>query len=126
MAPKRIYTRANLDPNPPKAVQNPNKILKKSSSKVGKETYQLHKSTSLPDEGVEVVDEITFDLKFEHSLFRSKFEFDLGHIVFDPKLLVPITPKRFSNFSGKDQKLFWDIVDMGKNPSQQRGSLLVL
>lgn len=83
LAPKRIYTRANPNPNPPKAVENPEKILRKSSSKVGKETYHLYKSTCVPVEGVESIDEITFDLKFEHSLFRSKFESDLGQIVFD-------------------------------------------
>jgi len=43
-------------------------------------------------------------------MFRSKFESDLGHIVFDPKLLVPITPKSFSNFSSKDQKFFGDTL----------------
>jgi hypothetical protein len=90
MAPKRIYTRANLDPNPPEAVENPEKILRKSNSKVGKDTYQLHKSISLPAEGVESVDEIAYDLKFEHSLFRAKSESHLDHIIFDPKRLVPI------------------------------------
>ena len=110
MAPKRIYRRANPYPNPPKEVENPEKILRKSSSKVGKETYQLHKSTSSPAKGVESVDEMIFDLKFERSLFKSKFESDLGQIVFNPKLLEPITPKSFSNLLAKDQKLFWDTL----------------
>ena len=42
LVPKRIYTRANPDPNPPKAVENIEKILRKSSSKIEKETYQLY------------------------------------------------------------------------------------
>ena len=110
LAPRRIYTRANPDPNPPIAVENPEKILRKSSSKVGKETYELYKSTSLPVEGVESIDEVTFDLKFKHSLFKSKSESDLSHIVFDPKLLNPITPKSFANFLIEDQKLSWDTL----------------
>ena len=78
LAPKRIYTRANLDLNPSIAVENPEKTFRKSSSKVGKETYQLYKSTSLPPEGVESIDEVTFDLKFEHTLFKSKSESDVN------------------------------------------------
>lgn len=70
MAPKRIYTRSNPDPNPPIAVENPEKILRESSSKVGKETYQLYKSTNLPVEGVESIHEVTFDLKFEQIMFK--------------------------------------------------------
>ena len=54
------------------------KILTKSTSKGGKETFQLPKSTSLLAEGVESIDELIFDLKFEHSLFKSKFEPDLS------------------------------------------------
>ena len=107
LAPKRIYTRDNPDPNPSEAVENPKKILRKSNSKVGKETYQLHKSTSLPVEGVESINEIAYDLKFEHSLFRTKSESHLEHIIFDPKCLVPITSKTFSKYSTKDPKLFW-------------------
>ena len=53
-------------------------MLRKGSSKVGKETYQLYKSTSLPAEDVESIDEINFDLNFEHSLFKSKSQFDLS------------------------------------------------
>ena len=110
MASKRIYTRANLDLDPPEAVENPEKILRQSNSKVEKETYHLHKSTSLPAEGVESIDEMAYDLKFEHSLFRAKSESHLDHIIFYPKHLVPITPKTFSKYSTKDQKLFWDTL----------------
>lgn len=98
MAPNRIYTRAIPDPNPPKEVENPEKILRKSSSKVSKETYQLYKSTYLPVEVVKSIDEVTFHLKLEYSLFKSMSESDLSQIIFDPKLLSPITPKGFSIF----------------------------
>ena len=48
MDPKRIYTRANLDPNPPIVFENIERILRKTKSKVDKDTYQLYKSISLP------------------------------------------------------------------------------
>ena len=85
-------------------------LRKSSSSKVGKETYHLYKYIYLLAEGVESVDELTFDLKFEHSLFKSKSESDLSQMVFDPKLFNPITTKKFSNFSAKDQKKNWDTL----------------
>ena len=98
MAPKRIYTRANLDPKPPIAIENPEMILRKSISKVGKETYQLYKSTYLPDKCVGSIDEVTFDLKFEHSFFKSKSESNLSQVFLDPKLK--------SYYSKKFLKLF--------------------
>ena len=110
MAPKRIYTRANPDPNPPKVFENPENILRKSNSKVGKGTYQLYKSISLPAEGVESIDDIIFDVKFEHTLFKSKSKSDLTQLVFDPKYFSPITPRNSSSFSRADQKLFCDTL----------------
>ena len=102
LARKRIYARANPYPNPPIVFENPKRILRKSNSKVGKDTYQLYKSISLLAEGVDSIDEVIFNLKFEHTLFRSKSESDLSQIVLDPKIFSPITPKSFSNFYGKD------------------------
>ena len=78
LAPKIIYTRANLDPNPPIVFENLERILRKSNSKVWKDTYQLYKYISLPAEGVESIDEVIFGLKFEHTLFKSKSESDLS------------------------------------------------
>lgn len=73
MAPKRIYTRANSDPNPPEVFENPEKILKKSNSKVGNNTHQLYRSISLLAKGFALIDDVIFDVKFEQTLFRSKF-----------------------------------------------------
>ena len=106
LAPKRIYTRANLDPNPPIVFENPERILRKSNSKVWKDIYQLYKSISLLAKGVESIDEVIFDLKFEHTLFRSKSESDLSQVVLGPKYFIPITPRNSLSFSRKDQKLF--------------------
>ena len=110
LAPKRIYTRPNPNPNPPIVFENCKRILRKSNSKVGKDTYQLYKSISLPDEGVESIDEVIFDLKFEHTLFRSKSELDLSEIVLNPKFFSLITPKKNSSFSRKDPNLLWDTL----------------
>ena len=60
---KNIY-KSHPDPNPPIVFENPERILRKSSSKVGKDTYQLYKSISLLVEGVESIEEVIFDLKF--------------------------------------------------------------
>ena len=64
-----------------------------SNSKVGKDTYQLYKSISLPAKDVESIDEVIFYLKFEHTLIKSKSESDLSRIVLDPNIFSPITPK---------------------------------
>ena len=70
MASKRIYTRDNLDPNSPKIFGNPKKILKKSNSKVEKDTFQIYKSISLPTNGFELINDVIFDERFEQTLFR--------------------------------------------------------
>ena len=110
MALKIIYTRANPDPNPPKVFENPQNILRKSNSKVGKDTNQLYKSISLPAEGFESIDDVIFGVKFEQTLFISKSRLDMSQVVFDPKYLSPITPRNSSSFSRREQKLFWDTL----------------
>ena len=62
LAPKWIYTRANPNPNPPKVFENPELFFRKSNSKVGKDTYQLYKSISLPAEGFKSIDDVIFDV----------------------------------------------------------------
>ena len=83
MAPKKIYTKKNLDPNPIlELVEDPEKLLrkKKAHNDIG---ISLNRSTSLPKEGVISVEDFEFDEKFELSLFRSKSDSDLTQIVFD-------------------------------------------
>lgn len=83
MAPKKIYTRKNLDPNPIfELVQDPKKLLrrKKVQNDIG---ISLNKSTSFPKEGVISVEELEFDENFELSLVRSKLDSNLTQIVFD-------------------------------------------
>ena len=78
MAPKRIYTRKSLDPNPLEVVEDPENILGKSSSKTNKGTFHLQRSLSLPAKGIKSIDDIVFDDKFEKTLSRSKFCLDLS------------------------------------------------
>ena len=73
MAPRRIHTRIFPDPNPPKVVENPERILKRSNIKVDKGIPHLLKSLSLPVESVKSVESITFDKGTDQSLSRSKF-----------------------------------------------------
>lgn len=91
LAPKRIYTRNNPNPNPHKVVEDPEKILR-SSSKTCKGTFHLQRSLSLPAKGiksiVDILFDILFDKKFEQTLFRYKFGSDLSQVIFDPKRLI--------------------------------------
>ena len=45
--PKIIHTRRFPDPNPPKVVENPERIVRRSSIKVDKGIFHLQKSFSL-------------------------------------------------------------------------------
>ena len=82
MAPRRIYTRSNPDPDPLKVVEDPKRILRKKKSKIDSGIPLISRSVSLLKEGVISVDDLQFDIKFEHSLFRSKLDSYLSQIVF--------------------------------------------
>ena len=41
MAPKRIHTRRFPDPNPPKVVENPERILRRSNTQANKGIFHL-------------------------------------------------------------------------------------
>jgi hypothetical protein len=45
--------------------------------------YYLDKNLSLPKDGAQSIDDLDFDTLFEQTLFRSKSETSLDHIVFD-------------------------------------------
>ena len=50
MAPRKIHTRAYLDPNPPKIVDNPERILRKSpKARSSTIVRSLHRANSFPD-----------------------------------------------------------------------------
>lgn len=70
--PKRIYTRINLDPNPPKVVEDPRRILRRGNNNVDKGIFHLHKYLFLPTKGIKNIVDIILDEKFEKMLLRSK------------------------------------------------------
>ena len=81
MAPKKIYTRKNHDPNPIlELVEDPEKLLRKKKARNGT-SISLNRSISLPKEGVISVEDLEFDEKFEQSLFKSKSDSYLNQIV---------------------------------------------
>lgn len=73
MAPKIIYTRRHPEPNPPKVVENPETIMRRSTIKPDKGIFHLQKSLSLPSKGVKSAKNIILDKKFEKHLLISKY-----------------------------------------------------
>ena len=56
------------------------------------------------------MDGLKFDLKFQHSLFRSKSDLDMKEVVIDIPRLNTFIPKNFSGFSKKHKYIFWDTL----------------
>ena len=85
MAPKTIHTRRFPDPNPPKVVENPERILRRSSTQADKGIFHLHKSLSLPVESVKSGGSFSFDKGNDQSLSRSKSSTELGEVFIGPE-----------------------------------------
>ena len=79
MAPRRIHTRIFPDPNPPKVVENPKRILRRSNIKDDKGIFHLQKSLSLPAESV------ILDKGIDQSFSRSKFDSELSQVITGPR-----------------------------------------
>ena len=80
---KVYYNRSNPNSKPVIIVDNPDQIGKKKKQLENLEVeVSLKRVNSLPQELVSLQD-IDFDLKFEHSLFRIKSESDLKITVLD-------------------------------------------
>jgi hypothetical protein len=80
LAPKRIHTRIFLDPNPPKVVENPERILRRSNNKVDKGIFHLQKSLCLLVESVKSIENIILDKETDQSLLRSKYSSELSQV----------------------------------------------
>ena len=78
MTPKIIHTRIFPDPNPPKVVENPERILRRSNIKVDKGISYLQKSLSLPAESVKSDESFSLDKGTDQSLLRSKSATELS------------------------------------------------
>ena len=70
--PRRIHTRIFLDPSPPKVVENPERILRRSNTKDDKGIFHVQKSLSLLDESVKSAKNFSFDKGTDQTLSRSK------------------------------------------------------
>ena len=66
----------------------------------------LERTVSLETDSVKTIDDLKFDLKFEHSLFDSKSDSDLSEVVIDIPGLNTFIPKQWSGFSNKEKDLF--------------------
>jgi hypothetical protein len=95
MAPKKIYTRRNLDPESIASVSDPEKLLHERKEKTFKSFAFLDRNLLLPKENLKSFDDHDFDLNFEKTLFRSRSESKLNEIIFDEnkfQSLIPIVP----------------------------------
>ena len=72
MAPGIIYTRRFPDPDPPKVVDNPERILRRSSTQADKGISHLQRASSLPTESVRVFTSFGFDKEIDQSFPRSR------------------------------------------------------
>ena len=94
MAPSgKKYTRKNWDPNPTEPVDNPEKLIGEGKKKNIISPPLLTRSISLSQEVVQNLDNLQFDYKFQHSLFRSKSDSDLSEVVVDLPTLLTFVPK---------------------------------
>jgi hypothetical protein len=85
MAPKRIHSRRNPDPEVVIPVSDPEKIVHKRKEKKISPVLCLDRYLSLPKDGVTSIEDLDFDVKFEQTLFRTKYESCLNEIIFDKK-----------------------------------------
>ena len=97
------YTRNNPDPNPIEPVDNPERLLGEGKKKNLIYPPLLSRSTSLSTKVVQTLQDIQFDYKFHHSLFRSKSDTNLQEIVEDLSSVLTFVPKKYCRNSQKDK-----------------------
>ena len=68
-----MYTRRFPDPNPPKVVVNPKRILRRSNTQVDKGISHLQMALSFPTKSVKGFTSFDFDKETDQSFPRSKF-----------------------------------------------------
>ena len=95
------YTRNNPDPNPKSLIEDLERILKTKKQKDQSSLPIFQRSNSFATESVKTLDVLKIDLKFQHSLFRSKLDSDLNEVVIDIPGLNTFIPKSFYGFSKK-------------------------
>lgn len=73
LAPKKIHTRKNPDPNLTEVAFDPEKIIRKSQKRSSEiHIVSLERTFSLPKSEVESLEDVPFVVKFENFLVRTK------------------------------------------------------
>ena len=67
MALKKILTRRFPDPDPPRVVDNPERILRRSSTLVDKGISHFQRASSLPTESLKCFTSFDFDKEIDES-----------------------------------------------------------
>ena len=115
MASKRTYyTRAHPDPQPTTIVDDPDRILRKPKKVESQgSSSELIKENSLPKE-LSSIEDIQFDLSFEHYLFRTKSENSVHDTVIDPNFIQFIESKKDTIQLDLDQQVLdtFDKLDV--------------
>ena len=91
-------------------VEDPEIILRKKRNKIDLGIPLISRSISLLKEGVISVDDLQFDMKFEHSLFTSNLNSDLSQIVFDRERFNTYIPRKISSFSKEEREELWNSL----------------
>ena len=92
---RKKYTRSNRDLDPIEPIEDPEKILKPRKENFEEGISSLQRTLSLPVQGIKTIDDIKFDIKSEHSLFRTKLDSDLRQVVVYIEGLNTFVPKYF-------------------------------
>ena len=85
MAPRSNHTRMFLDPDPPKVVDNPERILRRSSTPTDKGISHLQRASSFPTESVKSFTSCDFDKEADQSFPRSRSETKLCQALTSPE-----------------------------------------
>ena len=93
MAPRIIYIRRFPNPDPPRVVENPEWVLKRSNTQVDKGISHLQRALSFPTESVRGILSFFFDKETDQSFPRSKYDTELSQVLTGPER--PKTSRRF-------------------------------
>ena len=101
------YTRAHPNPQPSIIVDDPDRILGKPKKVESQgSSSELINENSLPKE-LSSIQDIQFDLSFEHSLFLTKSKNSVHDIVIDPNFIQFIESKKDTIQPDLDQQVLY-------------------
>ena len=78
---RSIHTRRFLNPDPPRVVDNHERILRRSSTPADKGISHLQRASSLPTEIVKCFTSFDFDKETDQSFPRSRFQIELCQVI---------------------------------------------